>query len=88
MESKCVLVLKLPRFFSHRIIGEWKNAASSKQTYLMNRSYIALALEITKILLLPLFDREQPFTFYQWLQSWAHLKGYLMLITFETDEIN
>ena len=34
MKSICMLVLKLPLFFPHRI-GEWKRVAISKQTYLL-----------------------------------------------------
>ena len=44
---KCMLVLKLPCFFPHRI-GGWKSAAISKQSYLLtpsSRSYVVLALK-------------------------------------------
>ena len=47
-ELRCMLILKLPPFFPHRI-AEWKSAANSKQTVIWSpsiRSYIILALVI------------------------------------------
>ena len=48
-ESRCMLILKSPPFFPHRI-AEWKSAAISKQTFIWtpsSLSYIILSLVLT-----------------------------------------
>ena len=49
-ESRCLFILKLPRFFP-RSIAEWKSAVISKQIFIWtpsSRSYIILALVLSK----------------------------------------
>ena len=70
IESKCMLALKLLRFFPHRI-GDWKSVPISKQT--SSRSNIVLALELSWFFSFPgIYKWKNVFSFtWKWTLSFS-----------------